>query len=412
MQKEDYKIHIIGAGVSGLIAARVLENHGYAPTILEASDRVGGRVKTEHEDGFVLDHGFQVLLTAYPKAKEYLDFEALKLEKFLPGAVIFGEGSKQTIGDPLRNLSLLFPTILASVGTISDKLKVLKLNIQLKKKSLEEIFDSPEKTTYDYLNEKGFSKGMIEQFFKPFFSGIFLEPNLETSSRMFEFVYKMFGEGYAAVPHDGIEAISQQLKAQLKQTTFKFNTAVRDVQDDEIKLVNGTNINSHFSIIATEASSLVSNLSNQQTSWKGCDSLYFEVENKVLDKPVIGLISAPEALINNLNYPKQAGATHLLSVTVVKDHALSIEDLKIKVVQELKQYCGISVKRFIKHYMIKKGLPKLTNLQYSIDPTETQLKEQVFLAGDILLNGSLNAAMIAGEAAAMGVIKNIEENVF
>ena len=69
---------------------------------------------------------------------------------------------------------------------------------------------------------------MIQTFFKPFFSGIFLEPNLDTSSRMFEFVYKMFGEGLAVLPKAGIQAISNQLKDNLKKTKILLNTKVRN----------------------------------------------------------------------------------------------------------------------------------------------------------------------------------------
>ena len=89
MKKEDTKIYIIGGGVSGLIAAKVLEDNGFYPTIIEASERVGGRVKTDIVDGYQLDHGFQVLLTSYPAANKYLDFEMLDLQFLLPGATIF-----------------------------------------------------------------------------------------------------------------------------------------------------------------------------------------------------------------------------------------------------------------------------------------------------------------------------------
>jgi phytoene dehydrogenase-like protein len=146
MNKQDYKIHTIGAGISGLIAAKVLEDNGYKPTIIEATDRVGGRVKTDSVEGYQLDHGFQVLLTAYPSAQKYLNFEALELQHFLPGATIFSSGSKKTIGDPLRNISLLFPTLFSGIGTFSDKLKILKLNSLLKKTTLAEIFAKAEKT--------------------------------------------------------------------------------------------------------------------------------------------------------------------------------------------------------------------------------------------------------------------------
>ena len=118
MNKEDFKIYIIGAGVSGLIAARVLEDNGYSPVIIEATERAGGRVKTDIVNGFQLDHGFQVLLTAYPAAQKYLDFDALELQQFLPGASIFKNGKQKIIGDPLKELSLLFSTLFYGIGNV------------------------------------------------------------------------------------------------------------------------------------------------------------------------------------------------------------------------------------------------------------------------------------------------------
>ena len=106
MEKSAYKINIIGAGISGLIAAKVLENNGYKPTIIEASNSVGGRVKSDIVGGFTLDHGFQVLLSSYPAAQKYLDFSSLELQELLPGASIFKNGNQKVIGDPLRKFSL------------------------------------------------------------------------------------------------------------------------------------------------------------------------------------------------------------------------------------------------------------------------------------------------------------------
>ncbi|CAN0581271.1 unnamed protein product, partial [Ectocarpus sp. 12 AP-2014] len=200
MDKQDYKIHIIGAGVSGLIAATVLEQNGFSPIIIEASDRVGGRVKTDKINGYQLDQGFQVLLTAYPAAQKYLDYKSLELQHYLPGTSIFKNKKQEVIGDPLRVTSLLFSTLFSSIGSFSDKLKILKLNTRLKNKTIDEIFSDKEQSTLSYLTALDFSESIINDFFKPFFSGIFLEDQLETSSRMFEFVYKMFGEGSAALP--------------------------------------------------------------------------------------------------------------------------------------------------------------------------------------------------------------------
>ncbi len=412
MRKEDYKIHIIGAGISGLVAAQVLENSGFHPVIIEATNRVGGRVKTDIVEGYQLDHGFQVLLTAYPAAQKYLNYETLDLQLFLSGATIFKNGKQETIGDPLRAISLLFSTIFSNVCTLADKIKVLKLNMLLKKTSLKEIFSKPEKTTYQYLTDFGFSKKMISEFFQPFFSGIFLENKLETSSRMFEFVYKMFGEGHAALPKAGIEAIPQQLGSNLKYTTFLMNTRVKSVSEKKIYLENGTILESDYTIIATEASGLVNEKQIPKTLWKSCDTLYFETDNRTISKPLIGLIPNEDTLINNIFYHTSlqsslAGAKELLSVTIVKQHNLTITDLKKQVEKELKDHCGISTLRFLKHYSIPKALPQLTDLKYENEPKNTQFSETIFLAGDLQLNGSLNAAMLSGEAAGLGVTEVI-----
>ena len=413
MDKKDFKIYIVGAGVSGLVAAQVLENQGYQPVILEASDRAGGRVKTDIKKEFQLDHGFQVLLSSYPAAQKYLDFKALKLQELKPGAVIFNNGKQQIIGDPLRDISTLFSTLFSGIGTLSDKFKIFQLNLKLKNKSIEAIFSSDEISTKVYLKEFGFSSQIITQFFTPFFTGIFLENELTTSSRMFEFVFKMFGEGLAVLPKGGMEEISKQLVANLSNTTFQYNTQVSSVSDDEIVLHTGEKLVSTATIIATDASKLVRDAPSKNLIWKSCQTLYFTTNKRVIEKPMIGLVSKKDSLINNIFYHTSV-ATHsnnteeLLSVTVVKEHQLTEEQLIATVTRQLQEECTIDHLTFLAVYHIKKALPDLKDIKYEVSPSETQLSSGIFLAGDVQLNGSLNAAMIAGENAALQVIASLK----
>ena len=403
-------IHIIGAGISGLTAAKVLEEKGFYPVVLEATDRVGGRVKTDVINGHQMDHGFQVLLTGYPAAQRYLNYEKLNLQKIAPGAAIFKNKKQKIIGDPLRDLFFLLPTLFSGIGNFQDKIKILQLNAELKKKSLLAIFSTPSEKTSTYLTKFGFSEGMISNFFKPFFSGIFLETKLETSSRMFEFVYKMFGEGYATIPKSGMEAIPKQLLKQLKKTTFKYNTKVAEVNEGEIVLEDQTKIKSHYTLIATQANRLLPHLNRQSISWKSCVNFYFETDKRTIKKPLIGLISQQDSLVNNIFYTtsiatKTKAKKELLSVTVIETQNLKEEALLQQVKKELKELCGIDAGQLIKQYTIPMALPNLANLTHELDPIDTQVGNTLFVAGDTLLNASLNAAFIAGETAALRLAK-------
>jgi len=163
-------IHIIGAGVSGLAAAITLKNAGYKATILEASDHIGGRVASTTKDDNIYDHGFQVMLDAYPAVAEFLDTSSLELQKFVPGSMIFKDGISHKIGDPRRDFDFAIPTLVSGIGSLRDKWLVFTLSRKLTQKSIDDIFTTTEQTTLEYLKDYGFSDQIINQFFKPFYN--------------------------------------------------------------------------------------------------------------------------------------------------------------------------------------------------------------------------------------------------
>ena len=193
-------VRIIGAGMSGLVAAINLLEAGIPTVIHEKNQHPGGRIETEQLESWPLDRGFQVLLTAYPMTQKYLDYKKLDLVHFISGAKVFSNKKAYEIGNPLQDFSTAWPTLRYPWATIGDKLRLATLSQKLKSRSLDLIFSNPEKTTLQYLKDLGFSSAIIESFFQPFFGGIFLEKELQTSSRMFEFVLKMFSSGTAAYP--------------------------------------------------------------------------------------------------------------------------------------------------------------------------------------------------------------------
>src|SRR5919112_2912367 len=105
------KVIVVGAGLAGLTCAKVLTERGAEVVLFEASDGVGGRVRTDERDGFLLDRGFQVYFTSYPAARRHLDHEALGLRVFDPGAIVWCDGERSVLSDPLRGPKALLPTL-------------------------------------------------------------------------------------------------------------------------------------------------------------------------------------------------------------------------------------------------------------------------------------------------------------
>ena len=228
---DEASVVIIGGGVSGLTAAikaaEALKKIPDAKVLLvESASELGGRVMSEvTEDGFVLDKGFAVFIEEYPEAKKLLDYDALKLRPFLPGALVKLKSQNRLarVADPLRVPSDTLNAILAPVGSLIDKAKVLPLIFNVRTKSISELFEERETDTETALIERwGFSDDFIEKFYKPFLEGIYLAPLGKQSSRMFSFVFKMFSEGSATLPQGGMIAVSKQLVDKAEKAGVKI----------------------------------------------------------------------------------------------------------------------------------------------------------------------------------------------
>lgn len=223
---EKLPVVIVGAGLAGLCCARTLHRAGVALRVFEQQDDIGGRVRTDVAGGYRFDRGFQVYLTAYEEGKRQLDYPALDLRPFEPGAGVYVGGSVQTVMDPWRRPGSLLDAALAKVGTLGDKLRVGALRARLQRQPAGGMYARPEQSTLHYLQAEGFSDVMIDRFFRPFFGGIFLDESLSTSSRMMEFVFRCFSLGDTAVPALGMQQIPFQLASGLPPECITLNTRV------------------------------------------------------------------------------------------------------------------------------------------------------------------------------------------
>ena len=403
-------ITIIGAGISGLTAAVYLYQKGYNVQILEASERAGGRIKTDIIDGFQLDRGFQVLLTEYPETKALLDYKKLNLKRFLPGATVLYDKGQFEIADPFRRPKVTFATLFAPVGSLKDKINTFFLKNKLVKITVSDVFKQLEVDTISQLKKYGFSQKMIDRFYKPFFSGIFLENDLKTSSNMFDFVMKMFSEGDAAIPELGMEEIPKQLVAMLPANSIQYNVKVNAIEKNKIICEDGTILEADKIVIATEAIGLAGNyISKTKQNFHQVTNVYFEAKIAPTKKAVVVLnASTDKKWVNNLtvmsNISNKYAPIGKVLISISYNGIPTIDDTTLaeNMKTELKKWYGNQVQdwKMLKTYRINYALPNQENVSNEVPNSQIKINDNLFICGDHLLNGSINAAMKSGRIVA------------
>lgn len=404
------RVGIVGAGLTGLITAKILSEKGIDVVIYEKLDRPGGRMTTELVSGWNLDIGFQVILSAYPLLKKHVNLDDLDAVRLDAAASVLIESQFNELGDPFRTKGVLLKTIFSNLGSLKDKYLVFKLYRYVSKTSVEEIFLLDSLETVGFLKNFGFSNTFIMNFFKPFFGGIFLEAGLKTSQRMFLFVFKMFATGQALLPKKGIGELAKTILKNLNDVEIHYasNVIGFDELNSSLTLETGSVVEFDF---------IVNTIPKQDTlieNWQGCYNLYFEHDSPALITALrIGLNANSDRFINNFFYPSSIRTPAdkvgkcLLSITVLNNKGLEETDLIDKIIEELHNDFGLknSNLKLIKSYVIPQSLPIIEEPSYSIPIAK--LNGRVINMGDYLMNGSQNAACQAGEIAASYILENI-----
>jgi phytoene dehydrogenase-like protein len=406
------QVVIVGAGVAGLCCALELQGQGISCLILEAADTPGGRVRTDKVDGFLLDRGFQVLLTAYPEARRVLDFKPLGLRSFLPGALVRTGGRFHRVADPFRRPWSALASLRAPVGSFRDKLLVARLRSHVLRRSREEIWTHPETTTLEALRRFGFGERMIDSLFRPFLGWIFLETELTTSSRWFEFVFRMFSAGRAALPSGGMGAIPDQLAGRLAPGTLRVNARVESIREGEVLLAGGERIRAGAVVIATgstEAARLLPEL--HPPGWHGTACLYYAAEKDPVGKPVLVLNGEGGGPIDTLCVPSRVAPSYapapgkaLVSVSVTGAGEADERELEAEVRRHLAAWFGPQVSdwRHLRTYRIPQALPARRSLEPAALPVRR--KAGLYICGDHRETPGLEGATVSGRRAAEAVV--------
>ncbi len=398
---------IVGAGLAGLSCAAHLHRAGRSVHVIEASDGVGGRVRSDSVDGFILDRGFQVTLTEYPEMHRQLDVNMLDLCLFDPGAAVWINGKQHIVGDPFRQPLTTPSTVMAPIGSPFDKARIALLRSRLQRRTSPELLRGEDVTTHDALRAAGFSSNMIERFFRPLVGGIQLDPSLSASRRMFDVIFKALGSGSAGVPARGMQQISHQLRLQIPHDAVTLSTPVAAVHTDGVTTVHGAKVRAQSVVIATDGPSASTLAGIAPVESRSVSCIYFAAPNAPFDHKYIvlnGTGVGPAlniAVMSNVSPHYAPAGAHLIAAAVPQ----SLDDsLETQVRQQLRSWWGSSVDEWthLRSYRIPHGQPDQSP---PFSPKKNvHLRDNLFICGDHRDTASIQGALYSGRRCADAVI--------
>ena len=408
---------VIGAGLAGLTCAKVLAESGTEVIVFEASDGVGGRVRTDERDGFLLDRGFQVYFTAYPVARRHLDHEALNLRAFDPGAIVRHGHEESVLSDPLRDPKALVPSVLSDAATFPDKLRTLTLAAESLSEGAASAgeLDGADSSSLEYLRRYGFSERVIDGFYRPFYGGIFLDRSLSTSSRVLRFTFKMLATGKTAVPARGIGEIPKQLAARLPVGAVRVNSPVHSLlrEGDRVAGVEagGEEHEADAVVVATDApiAGRLAGAAVPEGSF-GQLCVYYAVDGLNSGKKII--LNAEEGgFVNNAVEISAVAPSyaprgrHLLSVVALGGFGLSDEKVYRRGVEDVTRWYPAADLTPLAIYRVSYAqFPQPPGIHEKLPENRTGTPGLV-LAGEYTEDSSINGSMLSGEKAAEEVMR-------
>ncbi len=405
---------VVGAGLAGLVCAHDLGLAGYQCTVLEGSDGVGGRVRTDLVDGFRLDRGFQIVSTNYPQVIDRLDLDALAVGTFAPGALVRVGNQMHRVADPLRQPRQLWSTLRAPVGTFADRVRLLRLVVDVRTHSVVELLRRPDTSTSRRLTDAGFTPTMIELLWRPLFAGIQLDPDLEVSRRRFDVILRMLASGRAGVPRLGMGAIPEQLAAKLPADSIRLGATVRAIDGTTVELADGERQHARAVVVATDGPAahrlLGSNVADPGSRAVAC--CWFSTTDAPWTDPVIALDGTSEGPARNLAVLTHVSRSYappgvsLIAAAVPGADALD-PSVTARVRAQLASWFGSTTNDWthLRTDVIAHGQP---DQRPPLHPRQrVNLGDGVFVCGDHRDTASIQGAMFSGERTATAVAAHL-----
>jgi Flavin containing amine oxidoreductase len=401
---------VVGAGLAGLTAADRLTRAGLEVVVVESSDGVGGRIRTDRVDGFLVDRGFQVLNTGYPAVRRILDLDALDLQEFSRAALLHVEGRRVRIGDPRRELLALPRAATAPIGGLRSKAALAAYAVATVGLPVGRVKGRRDLPAVEHWARHGLHGPVVDRLLRPFFSGVVLEEELTTSSRFVDLMLRMFARGSSVVPAGGMQQIAEQLASRLPAGSIHLQLPALRVGAREVVTDAGA-VAARAVVVATDVDSAGELVGGglERPGWKGVTTVYHAAAVAPLDQPTL-LLDTDDSPVNNTVVVTAAAPSYssdhraLVATSLVHGAGQHWDEPAVRSRLAVLYDVPTGEWEHVSTYDVPRALPAMPAPHDFRKPVR---HGDVFVCGDHRDTSSIQGALVSGARTAVAVLDDL-----
>ena len=382
------KVIVIGAGLAGLSAAITLQNEGISVTVLESSDRPGGRVTSDLIDGFICDRGFQLLNINYPEIKRLGIAKEIDFVSASSVIEVARDGRRIRIGDPRVAFFSIFSP---ETGSLFEKIRLVKYLIKRTRVA----------SVGEELKVNGIGK-VYERVLRPFLTGVFLADPLLVNAEYGRTAIGHFVTGNSGLPVRGIKAFSEALAARVD--SIKYGVQVNSIKNSVVKTSKGK-YEADAIIVATDATTAAQLLDlTVVPQLVGCTTWYHSTnESPTQSKSLIIDSQNRGPLVNTIVISNMLASYAPVGKSLISSTSI-LPATESEVRRHLSILYGTDTRKWklVAKYEIPSALP-LPGLQNQM-ASSSHVEDSIYIAGDYRSAPSQNGALLSGRLAGLSVL--------
>ena len=396
---------VIGAGLTGLVAARVLCGAGLEVVLLEADEQPGGRVRTDRVDGLLLDRGFQLLNPSYPQAGRTFDLRALRLRSFGAGAVVAHGARRYPLVDPRRSPRDALSALHLPVGTVREKLAVARWALEVGFGPAARIKSGADTSLAEALQQRGLHGAFTDGVVRTFLAGVLGEAELRTSRRLADLLVRSFVRGTPALPEDGMQALPDQLAGLLPHGVLRTSAPVMSVVGVRVDSAAGR-FDARAVVVATDARMAARLLGDPEPPMRSLTTFYHLAADSPASRPMLHLDADRRGPVVNTAVVSDVAPSYSTRGALVSSTVLGA-DGSPEAEHEARRHAGLiygvdpRTWQHVATYPIADALPETqpgTGLRRPVERGDG-----LYVAGDHRDTASIQGALVSGRRVAAAV---------